>query len=113
MALCVICGKQINNAKRSTRHYCSGACRSKADRSRKRAMKAAQALTFTIWENHDLNEIKKRSLAAYNSLQKLYARLPREFSELALNAVMDLMFDADLCSSEYWELVDHDRKVNP
>jgi len=110
MTICVVCGGQIRDAKRSTRHYCSNKCRSKADRSRRRVVKVAQSLTLSMWENIDLNEIKKVSIPAYNALQRIYATQGREFAEPALNAAMDIMMDGNLCSDDYWKLQDREGK---
>lgn len=110
MSICVVCSKKIENAKRSTKHYCSAKCRSAAHRSRQRVQRIAQSLTINMWEHIDLMEVKKRSETAYNTLQKMFASYGRQYAENALNAVMELMMDADLCSSEYWERSEREAK---
>jgi len=65
---------------------------------------------MTIWEHIDLNEIKRVSNVAYNDMQKIYASYGREYAEMALNAVIDLMMDANLCSDDYWKRSEREAK---
>lgn len=101
MAGCIICGKNIPDAKRSSRKYCSNKCRLSAHRSRKRVERAAKEHTITIWEHMDLMEVKRVSIPAYNKMQKMYAEYGRAYAEKALDIAIDLMMDAKLLSKEY------------
>lgn len=111
MDTCIVCGKKIANKKRSSKIYCSGACRTKAFKERRRQEKISKSLTMSMFESMDMIELKTHSVEAHNIINRMYATKGKEVAELALNAAMAILMDKELLSDEYWKRQDEIGKL--